>query len=251
MQCEYCGSPLSLEDEVCPHCGQPNKHAQKHLADMRRYQGEFESTKRRVYEKTDLHNQVLVRLIFLAVLVLLSTGLFWLADNVFSIQRSLSQRKADRAYEANAQLLDGYLEEGNFQAFDAFCQANYITSYEGAYAAKYGRAIRASSAYVQLMNQLEEDVFLWDASEAVRQKWLGDAFDYFYQSLAYEPYAFTQETEDPLVAQALGQMEVNVEQFLVSYCAFTPEEAAGMKDLSLAGRAVLLEQRLGGQQDER
>ena len=37
MKCEYCLGPLSLEDEVCPHCGRPNKHAKQHIRDMKRY----------------------------------------------------------------------------------------------------------------------------------------------------------------------------------------------------------------------
>ena len=37
MKCKYCGYNISLEEEYCPHCGNKNEEAAKHIADMEQY----------------------------------------------------------------------------------------------------------------------------------------------------------------------------------------------------------------------
>ena len=60
MKCEFCNGNMSLEDLHCPHCGQINKHAQQHIRDMQRYQGEFNETKEDVITVTQKYSLVKV-----------------------------------------------------------------------------------------------------------------------------------------------------------------------------------------------
>lgn len=45
MKCQYCGSNLGIEDEVCPYCGKVNEQAASHQAVMKEYRDEYEKTK--------------------------------------------------------------------------------------------------------------------------------------------------------------------------------------------------------------
>ena len=45
MKCQYCGSNLGIEDEVCPYCGKVNEQAASHQAVIKEYRNEYEKTK--------------------------------------------------------------------------------------------------------------------------------------------------------------------------------------------------------------
>lgn len=247
MKCDYCGGSLSLENEYCPHCGRPNPHARQHIEDMRRYEGEFERTKKYVYDKTKTYTQVVVRMIILAALVILSIGLFVLADNAYSLLRDRERNKSEKKYSEYSQILDGYLEEENFRAFVSFCEARNLESYQGAYAAKYQRVIWISRYYVYLMDYLSDYAFPKSYTTQQQAKWVADEMEYFYQYLDQDPADYYMEVEnDPLVAQALDKMDKNIERFLMVYCGFTGEEAQSMREISSARRQLLLEEKLEG-----
>lgn len=245
MKCDYCGGTLSLENESCPHCGRPNPHARQHIEDMRRYEGEFERTKKYVYDKTKTYTQIVVRMIILAALVILSVGLFVLADNAYSLLRDWERNKSEKKYSEYSQILDGYLEEENFRAFVSFCEAHNLESYHDAYAAKYQRVIWVSRYYVYLMDYLSDYAFPKSYTTQKQAEWVADEMGYFYQYLDQDPADYYMEVEhDPVVVQALDTMEKNVEQFLIVYCGFTGEEAQSMREISSARRQLLLEEKL-------
>ena len=251
MKCGYCGGALSLEDERCPHCGQLNEHAQKHIADMRRYKGEFEHTKKYVYERTKLFTQITVRVIVLAVLVVLTVGLYLLEDNAYAIRRSILTSSAERKYDQYSKEMDQYLTDENFRAFSSFCDAHKLDGFEGRYAGKYGRAIRVCNYYVDLYDALNEYAFPKSYTTIRQAQWTADAMGSFYYELDYVPGYGVQDEGDPAVVKAIETMRENVERFLVAYCGFTEEEAKSMRELSDARRAVILEEKLEGRlQDE-
>ena len=246
MKCGYCGGALSLEDERCPHCGQLNQHAQKHIADMRKYKGEFEHTKNYVYEKTRLYTQITVRMIILAVLAILTVGLYVLRDNAYSISRDWVRSDAAKRYEQYSKELDGYLAEENFRAFSSFCEAHRLDSYEGKYAPKYGRVIRVVNSYIYLYDSLIKYAFPESDITIEQAKLTADDMSYFYRNLDYTPGYGVEDENDPAVTKAIETMVDNVERFLMTYCGFTQEEAESMRELSEARRIVMLEEKLEG-----
>lgn len=247
MKCDYCGGSLSLEHEYCPHCGRPNPHALQHIEDMRHYKGEFERTKKYVYDKTKTYTQVVVRMIILAALVILSVGLFVLADNAYSLLRDWERNKSAKKFNEYSQILDDYLEEENFRAFVSFCEARNLEAYQSAYEAKYQKVIWVSRYYVYLMDYLSDYAFPKRHTTQQQAKWVADEMEYFYRYLDQAPISYDVEVvEDPIVTQALDKMEKNVRQFLIVYCGFTGEEAQSMREMSSARRQLLLEEKLEG-----
>lgn len=246
MKCSHCGGTVSLEDERCPHCGQLNEHAQKHIEDMRRYKGEFEHTKKHVYERTRLFTQVTVRVIVLAVLVILAVGLYLLEDNAYAIRRIIQTSSAERKYDQYSEELDQYLADENFRAFCNFCYAHGLSAYEGRYAGKYGCAIWVCYNYDNLYNSLMEYAFPKSYTTIQQAQRTAECMGFFYNTLDYEPGYGIEDENDPAVAKAIETMKENVERFLVAYCGFTKEEAESMQELSDVRRAVILEEKLEG-----
>ena len=89
MKCKHCGGNLSLEDAFCPHCGQPNEDARQHVADMERYQDNFEDTREDVYTVTRKFSGMTARAVIIAGLTVLFLVIFLMSENWWSIRRSV------------------------------------------------------------------------------------------------------------------------------------------------------------------
>ena len=246
MKCEYCLGPLSLEDEVCPHCGRPNKHAKQHIRDMKRYQNEFEDTKNYVYEKTGRYTAISVRVVIMAVLIVFILLMLFLGANVWEIRSAWQKASAKRHYKEYSQIMDSYLEEENYLDFNAFCYEKGIHSYEEPYREKYGLVIQISNSYSNLQDALWNYCFL--ENEEVSGSILdmtADSLEYFYRYYLNEDGYYTDLYGDSeLFRKTAEVMEYNVEQILITFGNFTREEAEALPSMSKAKRAVLLEEKL-------
>lgn len=246
MKCEYCNGDLSLEDEYCPHCGQPNKHAKKHIDDMRKYQGEFEDTKRYVREKTTGYTEIAVRVVILSVLIVLILVFFAVGSNAWEINRQIRKSSAKRNYEEYSRMMDEYLAEGDFLKFYSFCEHMGIRSYDSVYEEKYGNIINACSWYKSVY-ELLYDFAGFDADDSVSHvtEMTGDALDSFYKYYRNDDFSYTgRDGESELYRKTLDDMERNIELILSTYCGLTKEEAAAFPEMSKAKRDILLEEKL-------
>ena len=246
MKCEYCNGNLSLEDEYCPHCGQPNKHAKKHIDDMRKYQGEFEDTKRYVREKTTGYTEMTVRVVILSILIVLILVFFAVGSNAWGINREIRKSSAKRNYAEYSKIMDEYLANGDFLKFHIFCEYKGIRSYDSVYEEKYGDVINACSWYGNAYEYLI-DFACFDGGASVSQvtETTGDALDYFYKYYRNEDFFYTGNGGEPeLYRKTLDDMERNIELILSVYCGFTKEEAAAFPEMSKAKRNILLEEKL-------
>ena len=81
VKCKYCGADLTMEDEVCPFCHNPNPYYVKHREDMHRYEQDYQETKSDVYETAGKTSRKATQIAILAVL----GGLFPLftSSNIF------------------------------------------------------------------------------------------------------------------------------------------------------------------------
>lgn len=253
MKCEYCNGTLSLEDEYCPHCGQPNQHARKHIDDMRRYQGEFEDTKKYVHDKTAGYMEITVRVVIMSVLIVLIIGFFAAGSNAWEILWQMKKSDGKKNFEEYSQILDGYLENEDYLAFDAFCSVKGIYSYDSPYRERYHNIIAACGYYEEAYRGLLEFAG-FDERNSVSQisEATGNSLDNFYQYYLNEDFLYTGgEPEPEDFRRILDNMERDIELILVTYCGFTEEEAASFPKLSKAKRNVILEEKLeAGLQDE-
>lgn len=249
MKCENCGGNLSLEDLTCPHCGTVNKHAQQHVRDMERYHGAFQDTREKVYSVTRKYAGIAVRAGVIAGLLILTVVFAVVGARSYEIKSSLAKSRAERKFAEYSAILDGYLEEEDYLAFHAFAEANDIWGYDSPYE-KYMPVLRASSQYAYLyeailraytVRQQEESEEGYAADQI---KWTAEQLNYFYDSLDMEQYSYYEDANSQENREALERMEDHVKVLLRTYCGLTPEDAEGLRELSEARRAVLLEERM-------
>ena len=237
---------LSLEDEYCPYCGQVNKHAKKHIKDMRRYQGEFEDTRKYVHDKTIKYTEIVVRVIILAVLIVLNITFFSIGFNVWEIKWNIKDSVAISRFKEYSQIMDGYLEDEDYVAFAAFCESNGIRAYQDRYWERYGYLINVCSGYTEAYSTLF-DYAGFDKNDSISHltELTGQQLDYFYKYYLNEGYIYTDfDSETEEYRRILDNMENNIELILVTYCGFTEEEAAAMPTMSKPKRDILLEEKL-------
>lgn len=151
MKCENCGGQMGLEDEVCPYCGTPNSMALQHQSDMRRFQQEYQRTQTDVIEKTSFMQQHGSWLVILAVLLVALVGGIILHVNAWDIGYSMREGNIARSAAEDGQVLDGYLESGDYGKFAGYYRANDISMnndnpYQGLY--------WAASSYVDLVQYI-------------------------------------------------------------------------------------------------
>ncbi len=243
MKCKFCGGNLSLEDEYCPHCGMVNEQARQHIRDMRRYKGDYEHTKKDVYEAARRHTRTTVQVVTIAILFITAVFLVIVGSKAYSLRRSLEQGRAERNAQSYCAYMEECLAEGNFMEFQAFCQEHYISGYDDPYE-KYLPAIRVAQNYGWLYISILDAAYPGEyAQEAeVYAQRVTEYLEYFYGSLEFERYEYYDTIDWEINDKALTEMEENVRLMLTTYLGLSREEAESLKELSSARRAVLIEE---------
>lgn len=244
MKCQYCGGNLSLEAEKCPHCGKINIHAQQHIKDMRDYQDAFADTQSDVYRVARNHSGIAVRAVIISVLLLLIVTMIFCNAQMYSIKYDLRESEANRKAKQYKELLEEYLEEENYQAFGAFCNAYNISGYGDAYE-EYRPIINVTREYAYLYRYIMElktaqREYMYDSS----LESIGRTLDTFYEYMVDEKYNYGVAADNAETRKTLQVIEEKAEALLIVYCGLTEEEAASLKELSSAKRMVLIEERM-------
>lgn len=248
MKCKHCGNHLSLEDEVCPYCGNVNEHARQHIKDMKHYKGEFEHTKKNVYTVTKRYTSVTVRVAAIAILLIGIMVLLIVSGRSYEIRRRIEQYKADRNSEAYMEILDKYIEEENYQALSAFWDEHYINSFTGVYE-RYVPVFRVAQNYNNIYRDVMDIVCPSEYQERERViKNLTDNLNYFYDSLDMERYQYYEEADSEENKDILARMRKKVMLLMETYCNLSKDEAEKLEEMSEARRAVLVEEAIIGEE---
>lgn len=244
MKCKYCGGVLTLEDAQCPYCGKTNEQARQHIEAMNHYHGEFENTKKKVHFIVGEYTQITVRVVILAILIIFVVAGLIVKGKAYSIRRTFIKQNAKQHVTEYTKLLERYMEEENYQAFLAFCDANYIASYEDSFQQFYP-VKRAAQSYCNVYTSVMNAVFLTDF-ETLGQtaKRLSEDLDYFYDCIDRDKYIYYDAAEIEENVKAMNTMEYNVTLLLSTYCNLSDEQAKSISGLSSAKRAVLIEEAL-------
>ncbi len=243
MKCNFCGQPLSLEEEFCTHCGQVNPHARQHIRDMKHYKGEFENTKQEVYAATGRYKAVTARVVIIAVLVVLITIMWYLYDNVYSMYLRYLRSDADRNAKEYMAVMDEYIEQEDFQRFYLFCREHEINCYETEYE-MYDPVIQSADYYVWFCESVMDFVTSpIEEGESPDWHYVAYTLTEFYNVSDLSWYDYLENFDRPENLQALETMENNMLLMLQTYLGFTEEETAAMSELSEAKRTVLFEEK--------
>ena len=147
MKCPNCGGQMGLEDVACPYCDTPNAMAAQHQSDMAHFREEYERTQDEVLENTSgmrRHGSWLV--VVTILLVGLVIGII-LQASAWDIGHAIREHNVEQDAAADKQMLDTYLEQGDYGKFVGYYDSNdiYLSSYES-----YQAVHSAARAYVDI-----------------------------------------------------------------------------------------------------
>lgn len=246
MKCPHCGNPLNLEDAFCPFCGQPNTLAQKHQADMKRYENEFIKTQQDVYKNTHRFTKLTIPIIILFVLLLLNVGALFFSAKSWDIGSSLLEHKINTNKELHQANIDQLIANKDYYGLSAYYDQNSL--YLAECFDEYRAVTSAANSYYYLLQNL---IFCQDEnSYLLEEEFFDDTIDSIARNLenifnTEQEYDYNKElylSDDKLAI--IEDISSQTKALLVSYAGLTPEEAEELPNLSTARKAELLERRL-------
>jgi len=246
MKCEFCNGNLSLEDVNCPHCGKPNKHAQKHVQDMTGYAERYDKTEQEVYATTRRFSDTVVRTIIVAVLAVLLVVLLIVRSNVFEICSAISENQNYANRKSHIENMDGYLAEKDYLGLYYYCENNEISSLDKGFE-EYQHIIRGADYYcliyehtMDLISSLAKEPEELD--EPVNFDRLGSYLDYFYRNIINDEYYDGSEESVRYSKQCIGEMRKDVDALMMTYCNVPEDKIEEFAQMSEAQRTVFIEE---------
>lgn len=242
MKCKHCGGNLSLEDAFCPHCGQPNEDARQHVADMERYQDNFEDTREDVYTVTRKFSGITARAVIIAGLTVLCLVIFLMSENWWSIRRSVIQAESKVQAQSYKEQMVQYLENEEYRDLAAFCNSHYIHYYEDDYA-EYGPVMQAATYYEYTYETIMR--LTTSTSQDMMNAYISDLVEYYrFCEKAEEMDEYQADTKlGDLSRKSIAQMDANTKAMLRAYLGFTEEEAEDFRGMRKSEKMLILEQK--------
>lgn len=239
MKCQYCGNPLTLEQETCPHCGRVNEEALQHARDMKSYRNRFKDTQKDVYAVAKKNSEITASVVIVMILVLLCIAVYVTAGCSYSIYRHFRQADATRHAEAYTEQLMQYMEDEDYPAVAEFCNSHYIRSYGSEGYEAYLPAFTMAGYYqymylaiVWLTDPLYEDGIANHIEE------LADYYSQFEKQR--EQLDWEEGADRAYCSEAIDRMEEKLKVLLRTYFGMTKEEADGFGAQNKAERMMLL-----------
>lgn len=247
MKCKYCGGPLSIEEEYCPHCGALNQEARQHIEDMKRYHRAFGRTRSQVMDETGRQSRRHGR-VFTVVLLVLFNAILLTGHNAMyelhywwnSVQVNthkdrhggeLSRLEADGDYRG----LKDYYNGRDLYLVDSFREFDAVE-----YGAQYYAAI-----YENIMRLWDPGVenFYYTEGELVQR--LAENIEWFYEQLEREEDGYHPEWFAGSHKAALADMEARLRAMLAAYCNMSGQDLDGMSQMSSQELMLLIGRRMG------
>ncbi len=248
MKCQHCGNNLNIEDNFCPYCGRPNPFAIRHQEAMRRFEKDYELTKKGVLERSTRLHRHTVRITILAVLVALIAAaaiLLVKAEDIrwWRIEKQI-EAQADRHHEAIGKLMDegdylglySYFNEKNIRFTEAFRE--YDTVSESSFQYKqfytYLMILQAKKADPEAYRYYDETEILESMANEICR---------INQCL--EPQSYNEAAYTPEKMAFVEGVRNRMETMLEGYFSLSWEEALETRDMTVARINVLLEDHYG------
>ena len=245
MQCPNCSAQMGLEDAVCPYCGTPNAMAARHQADMERYRQDYQRTRADVMSKTSFMQSNGGMLVVLAVLLVAVVAGFILQANAWDIGYSIREGNVERNMAQSEQVMDAYLEQGDYGKFVGYFEANDLSmDYDSPY-----QALRSAAyAYVDLfqgISTLRESGSSEYGAQRVSStcEYLADDLNRIYT--IEEDYSYDLDRYLPdRMRPYLEDIRDRAATLAKAYLGLTDEEVAAIPDISEKRLAQMIEERV-------
>lgn len=153
MKCQYCGSNLQIDDELCPYCGKANKIAKKHREDMKKYERDYDNTKEQVISKSKSVNGKAIKVAAVALTIAVIAILIPIAATTEDIKRSHTKKAMNRAFDEYLPQLEEMMCEDDYLAIDELARTHNFGKVKN-YENEYFDVIAATTSYVELLENI-------------------------------------------------------------------------------------------------
>lgn len=252
MKCPYCGGNLTLEMEVCPHCGKKNIQAKEHIAARKHYRADYEATRTEVERTNKRLSGYAVRGILIAILTVLLLVLIFASAGV---ERSYYERKQTYAVEHYEEISEQMLklwEDEKYYAFYSFCDSYHLTGWTASDQPylKWHPLMSAANCYEFSLNHLNEYLTAEDVYE--RNQALEDLCGIlveFYNPKHLNTYASIGGVlDETLTMPYIEEIYDHMDLVLQTYLDLSKEETASLRTLDATQMLLLMEERSGNEQ---
>ena len=248
MKCQHCGNNLNIEENFCPYCGQPNPFAVKHQEAMRRFEKDYERTKKDVLEQSTRFNRHTVRITILAVLLALiaATAILLIkADDIrwWRMEKRV-EAQADRHREAIGRLMDerdylgvySYISKNDIRFTDTFREYDAVSDSTFQYRQFYSNLmmLQAKKTDTEAFRYYSEAELLENMAQEIYR------INECLVPQSYNEAAYTAEK-----MEFVEGVRDRVETMTESYFGLSREEALATRDMTVARINVLLEDSYG------
>ncbi|MBP5653089.1 MAG: zinc ribbon domain-containing protein [Lachnospiraceae bacterium] len=247
MKCKNCNANLQIEDEKCPYCGAENPFAKKHRADMKKYAGEFASTRSEVLENSSRFNRYTVKITIVAVLLALCVGAFMLQMNAYEVREYFRDRNIGLHKNEHIARVTELLDDGNYIG-----ASNYVS----AHGISYVDPIKDYYDLFQILreyNYITDDIsaiITWNKFEQHYQQ-KDEVFNRLSQNIKYlhdetipRKYAYEGSYSEDKLAY-MQAILADTEMLLKVYMGLKNDDFTELYELSDIKRTLLLEERYG------
>ena len=243
MKCRYCGGEVGLEEKFCPYCGKPNEQAVQHHQDMERFQTRFSETEQSVKGRAKKYSQIVPLVLTILFLLIGSVIMAVVATNAYAFPDQSRRRASLRDPERTCEVLDGFLNSGDYMSFSSYMDYYNIRTYDSVFS-KYREVGYCAYSYKEFVTRLEK-LFL----HGDREYWLKysadsdihyfcDSIDEFYDTLD-STYRYS-EPED--YTECIEDMRQTVTGMLRTYLGIREEETDAFLSLSANKKAAYVEE---------
>lgn len=246
MKCGYCGANLIIDDEKCPFCGKPNPVATKHRREMGYFKKKFKRTEEEVRKESGRYNRFTIKISVIAVLialnllVVLAHTFDWEIRNMMSrydITKHLTEYKTQlNEYEQNHQYMEfmKYYRTKNLDCHDAFEEYKHVYYVCSSYVSVYNDIISLQTYNKEFDSDIKDNL----VENLARQ--LDNMYKYS------EPNAYSKDIWfSPEHVATMDEVKERTGYLLRVYCNLTEEQIAKLPALSRARKEIMLEERMG------
>lgn len=166
MKCSNCGGEISLEDKVCPFCGNPNRDAAEHIRAMEEYKKRYEDTEKEVTRRTRKFASVAVKAVILVVLLIGIGVTVFISSRAYGFPEKARRRAALKHPEECRAKMTEYLDKGDYCGYSAYVTYNYIPMYDERFE-EFKNVNYCTSYYTDTITALEKIMMHGD-----NEKWL-------------------------------------------------------------------------------
>lgn len=246
MKCPNCGSPLGLEDKFCPYCGSPNKLATKHQRDMDRFDAEYQSTKDRVFRRTEVLRNHGGLLIILVLVLIALIGAVILNAYAWDISFRLRDRNSDKYATIDKEVMEEYLAAGEYGKFVGYVSSNDVSyEVEGDYwpIRTASRSYTALFEYISAIDNPSDYLFTDREMSYGCGRIAEDLLTIYNVEKENDSYYKEYFTEDKLAY--IRDIQERTTLIAKTYFGLTDEEIEEIPNMSKSKLAAIIEEGLG------